>query len=204
MKLAIPVKYWGKNVLKQFKENVSEKNMRNTTMSQTSKCNEYTFAKASSDLVFHFIDTPGFNDTDACNDQSNLNKIFRACKDYTHINAIILVLNGSDTRLTTSIRAVIENFNSFLPNDLTSSLIVILTNCDELSCNLNLDSFNIKYKCAFFMQNSLLKWSRKETIDLDSRRYNLLKVKKIGRLLGSSLKKFIFEIERLGSIDSDN
>ena len=155
----------------QFKNSVrNENNINDCTISQTKSCKQYFFDK------YVFIDTPGFNDTMGdSNDEKNFNAILRACKNADYIHGIILVLNGTNARLTVQTINLYENFKRFFPTKLIENVIIVLTNCDENSCNLNLSFLNdiVKYKSCYFMQNSFLHWN-KQSLDTNSKRFRNL------------------------------
>lgn len=169
IKIAIPVLNWENNVIKQFKHISTKSNINDETQSQTSECGEYDFNfKDYSNSISYklsFIDTPGLNDTNGCeHDVKNLKKIFNAATKYKTLNGIILFINGTMPRLSTSMLNVFSSIKSFLPNSIIENLIVVFTNCDKNSCNFDINclkDISSKFE-SFTMQNSLFRWNGEE------------------------------------------
>ena len=131
----------------------SENNILDKTKSQTSKPTSYTFSKDG--MVVKIIDTPGFGDTDRKKDESNLQNIFAEASAQKFISAIVLVINGSVARETTSLKFVLESMKGAVPNSLLTNIIIVLTNCDESTVNFELKLLNgISTKNVFHMQNN--------------------------------------------------
>lgn len=114
------------------------------------------------------IDTPGFNSTDESNSENQIfEKISNICLNYDFLNGVILFINGSCPRLQPSIKNFITHLLNFLSNEISKSIILILTNTDEASCNIqqellsDLNKLNSNPKW-FFMQNSLFRWNKSE------------------------------------------
>jgi hypothetical protein len=87
----------------------SENNVFDKTKSQTSKPVVYPFTHKEDNSQFHVIDTPGFGDTDRTKDETNLQSIFKEASQHPFISAIVLIINGTLSRETTSLKFVLES-----------------------------------------------------------------------------------------------
>jgi hypothetical protein len=163
LKIAIPVKNWEENVLEKFKNHNKENNINDITTSQTTECFEYTFNSQSN---ISFIDSPGLNDTNGCeSDIKNMRKIIEAVTKEKILNGIILLVNGTMPRLSTSMSNFISMLKSFLPVDIIKNVRVVLTNCEEESCNFDLECLKdifVTGERSYTMQNSLLRWNKEQ------------------------------------------
>ena len=192
-KMAIPCKNWNENIVERFKKHSNEKNIEDSTVSQTSECYEYLFEKQN----ISFIDTPGINDTNGCNnDIMNLKKIVDSVAKESNLNGIILLINGTMVRLDTSTVNFISILKSFLPKQMIENVIVILTNCEEESCNFELKCLKDIFANGkkYTMQNKLFRWDKKTKFEKDSKLYKTNEIswnesiKTLGSLI-SELKK---------------
>lgn len=129
-----------------------ENDLEDGTRSKTSRCTKYTYTVEQ--VHFHFYDTPGINDTGGyLADNENVDRIFECLESIQHLTALILVLNGTQGRLTVNIRNVLERFRDRIPDALYSNLIVILTNCAAHTVNFSAVTL-ISHAPIFYMQNS--------------------------------------------------
>jgi hypothetical protein len=129
-----------------------ENDLEDSTRSKTSRCTKYTFSVEQ--VNFNFIDTPGINDTGGyLSDNENVDRIFECIQMLQHLTALVLVLNGTQARLTVNIRNVLERFRDRIPDVLYSNMIVILTNCATHTVNFNLVKL-LSHAPIFHMQNS--------------------------------------------------
>jgi translation elongation factor EF-1alpha len=130
-----------------------ESNVDDQTKSQTTQSSTYKFQLDGK--IFEIIDTPGFADTRHGQDQKNIENILKKASEVNYITAIVLVINGSHARKTTTLKYVLNKLEGTVPDSLLKNLIVVLTNCDENSCNFDLKllkGLNDKY--VYYMQNS--------------------------------------------------
>ena len=176
VKIAVPCKYWCDNVLKKYMNRSSEANIDDSTRSQTNECFEYKFKCRFGNQCLSFIDTPGINDTAGMqNDIANLKKIVKAVTNEENVNGIILLINGTSSRLSMSIANFISVLKSFLPTTMIQNLTVVLTNCEEESCNFDVDKCLNKFfkvEKSYTMQNQLMRWDKKvEKLTKGSRFY---------------------------------
>ncbi|CAF0749637.1 unnamed protein product [Adineta steineri] len=165
VKIAIPSANWTDCLDEKYKNNKSEHNIDDQTQSQTQLCTTYLVGRKN-DFLLEIIDTPGFNDTNGSDvDTNNLKMIEKALKGVLFLNGIIIVVNGSSPRLGVSFKNFLHMLHQIWPNDLMNNCVAILTNCDELSVNLDSSvlerDLNIDKKKTFHLQNSLFRWNRK-------------------------------------------
>ena len=147
----------------------SERDIRDKSKSQTTGCNEYDFVHAArGNARIKIVDTPGFNDTDAARDDENIQKIIKAFGQLPFISAIIITINGTVARLSTSIKATLNQLRGSLPDSVFDNLFFVLTNCEETTRNFQLDliaEFKPLTSRTFHMQNSLFSVASKADID---------------------------------------
>lgn len=122
--------------------------------------------------------------------------------DYDFLNGVILFINGSCPRLQPSIKNFITHLLNFLSNEISKSIILILTNTDEASCNIqqellsDLNKLNSNPKW-FFMQNSLFRWNKSE---LNKRQWRDLSQNWIDSC--DTTKEIIFEITKYSPVST--
>ncbi|CAF1261893.1 unnamed protein product [Adineta steineri] len=172
VKLAIPCKGW--TDLVSSNNPSSERDINDQTKSQTMISNMYSL-QFNKDLIFELIDTPGFNDTQGIsNDESNLKEIEKALSAVPFLNGIIIVANGAMVRLGTSFQHFLYLLHEICPNNLMDNVCVVLTNCDDVSCNMDSstlhDLLNVSDKMIFRIQNNIFRWDR--TIHSDKKLRN--------------------------------
>jgi hypothetical protein len=162
VKLAIPCKGWTDRV--SLNNPSSERDINDQTKSQTMTSNTYSL-ELNKDLTFELIDTPGFNDTDGiASDELNLEEIEKALRAVPYLNGMIIVANGAMVRLGTSFQHFLCLLHAIWPNKLMHNLCVVLTNCHELSCNLDSailrQLLHVNDKTIFRIQNNIFRWDR--------------------------------------------
>ncbi len=129
-----------------------ESAIEDSTRSKTSKCTEYTYTVEQ--VHFNFFDTPGINDTGGyLSDNENVDRIFECIQTLEDLTALVLVLNGTQARLTVNIRNVLERFRDRIPDVLYRNVIVILTNCAPHTVNFGSVKL-LNHAPIFHMQNS--------------------------------------------------
>jgi GTPase SAR1 family protein len=156
MKIVIPNSLFPKPNFRASNQNHSERDVSDNTMSQTQDCRVYDFIHNEQSIKI--IDTPGFNDTDSSKDDRNIQKILKKISQMPFITAIIITINGTNTRLSTSIKATLTQLRSSLPDSVFNNLFFIFTNCTEETRNFDsklLNEFNPSSEQTFHMQNSL-------------------------------------------------
>lgn len=129
-----------------------ENALEDSTRSKTSRCTKYTFVVEQ--VHFNFFDTPGINDTGGyLSDNENVDRIFECIQSLQHLTALVLVLNGTQARLTVNIRNVLERFRDRIPDVLYTNVLVILTNCAAHTVNFGSVKL-LNHAPIFHMQNS--------------------------------------------------
>src|SRR5262249_16423239 len=78
-------------------------------------------------------------------------------------------------RFGISFKNFLHMLHQMLPNDLLNNCIAVLTNCDELSVNLEASvlerELNVDKSKTFYLQNSLFRWDRKMKSEKTIRRF---------------------------------
>jgi hypothetical protein len=90
-------------------------------------------------------------------DNKNIDKIFSKIRSLEYLSGIILLLNGTVSRLTTNVKNALYRFKQQLPDEVYSNMIVIYTNIHDYSFSGDRDmkSLGLPSSCrCFFMQNS--------------------------------------------------
>ncbi|CAF3880877.1 unnamed protein product [Rotaria sp. Silwood1] len=155
MKIAIPTEFYPATE-KEFKSH--EHNISNKTQSKTLDCNEYVYEECQNDdsTQFCFIDTPGVGDTRGMKyDRQNIKRIFDLVQQMETLTAILLIINGTQPRLTFNIEYVLQQFRHWLPNVVLDNVIVILTNCNRYTFNFEPETIGLPSTVkTFYMQNS--------------------------------------------------
>ncbi|KYQ93281.1 hypothetical protein DLAC_05942 [Tieghemostelium lacteum] len=151
LKVAIATKY-----LKQTENfDNNEKNVIDRTSSQTDSCIKYDFK--TNDYIYSFIDSPGLSGTRGIKQEEiNMDKIMRAAEQAKSLTAIILVINGTITRLTVNLQNVINRLKGLIPDSLIENIYVLLTHCHPEDSNFEKDSFTIPIneENFYYMNNS--------------------------------------------------
>eukprot|EP01132_Coremiostelium_polycephalum_P008479 gene8479-10420_t len=138
LKNVIPTKYL-KETVGSFKN--SEIDPDDTKKSTTNECNEYLFEMNGS--KYNLVDSPGFNDTrGTAQDNINLDKILKKLESLSTLGAIIVVINGSNPRLTVNMKNVLVKIKCNVPDSMKNSFCFVMTNCWEHSSNFDLTSLD--------------------------------------------------------------
>eukprot|EP01132_Coremiostelium_polycephalum_P001957 gene1957-2399_t len=109
---------------------------------------------------FSTLLTPGFNDTRGIKqDDININKILKKIESLGQISAIIVVINGSNARLTVNLKNVMVKIKGNLPDSIVNSLCFVLTNCWDHDKTFDLETISEFLKPdesnVFFMNNAM-------------------------------------------------
>ena len=160
--LAIPCKDWLDRI--HSNETSSERDINDQSKSQTRSCTSYMLH--FDNVTVELIDTPGLNDADGvAQDEMILNEIENILQKISYLNGIIIVANGTVARLGTPFLHFMQMLHQIWPNNLMQNMCAILTNCDEMSCNLRsevlLTQLEVEKRAIFYLQNSLFTWDRK-------------------------------------------
>lgn len=132
----------------------TERNIKDRTCAQTDGVTDYTFKVGKSTIIIS--DTPGLNDTKGTDqDDVNLNKIIDSAINSKSISGIILVINGTNARMTSNIRILLNKFRGFLPDSIMKNIVVVFTMCRQETCNFtDLSQLGIEPAKVFYMNNT--------------------------------------------------
>ncbi|KAH3758123.1 hypothetical protein Pelo_10064 [Pelomyxa schiedti] len=154
--IAIPTKFLAQTE-KQFKTN--ETNCGDRSQSQTDSCNAYKFDYidyARRKCTFTLIDTPGLSDSrGSSKDDENIAKIFETVTKQPTLSCIIIVVNGTNSRLTVTMNNVIQRLKGALPDAILEKVVVVLTNCRPDTANFDLNTLSwLKKRHIAYMNNT--------------------------------------------------
>ena len=163
--------------VKAFHDITLESSESKKMESKTSGAKEYFTMLNKLDIGI--IDTPGFGDTRGFEkDSENIKKIIEILKHTEHINCVCLVINGRSARLTSSIKYVLSEITTILPQEVVNNLIVIFSNTnDELELTFDVEELNryfhkkITSDKIFYIENpccKLLKAQTKKSLSEDA------------------------------------
>ena len=144
LKVVIPCKYHPIPTEKYYSDEL------NNTQSKTDTCMQYTFTDPTTDKQYLFIDTCGSEQNEI-----NMNKIIDVITRLGHLTTMMIVINGSISRLNTCLRSIITCLNENIPDMILENVIVILTNVKKHESPFDLKMLNLHGKVyPFYMQNN--------------------------------------------------
>lgn len=142
----------------------NEADPTNPTVSQTQECSSYSFRGDRE--RYRFIDTPGFSDTSNSVNHSTDNdvstKILSAVTQARSLQAIAVIINGSHSRLTDSIRNALKQIAGNYPTTLSKNMLVVFTNCTAATKNFDESSLPFEPRQVFVMNNSAFSFERSQ------------------------------------------
>jgi len=98
LQIAIPYKQSPQN----------EYNLSNTAQTKTNTCTQYMFTDRMTEKQYLLVDTPGLSDTRGSEqNKMNMDQIIDTITKLGNLSTIIIVVNGSISRLTTSFRSIL-------------------------------------------------------------------------------------------------
>ena len=153
LKIGIPCKY---HPIQTEQCPHSEVNIDDNTQSKTDSCTQYMFTDATTNRQYLFLDTPGVSDTRG-NEQKvmNMTKIIDATTQLGSLTAVVIVVNGSISRLTVCLRSVLASLNGNLPDSVLENVIIVLTNVKKHESPFDLKIFSLHGNVyPFYMQNN--------------------------------------------------
>ncbi|GBC06346.1 hypothetical protein RclHR1_06780010 [Rhizophagus clarus] len=157
-KIVIPTKFY-EVTEREFASKHSEAKFDDVTKSQTTKCYNYTFNHPDNPAYeFVFIDTPGLSDTNGVKqDDKNIQEIINTAISAGSLSAIVIIANGTEARVTPSIKNTLVRLANNLPDELIDrNLLLILTKCSKSSASFSEEAFTreiAKPKKIFYMDN---------------------------------------------------
>eukprot|EP01132_Coremiostelium_polycephalum_P002086 gene2086-2573_t len=138
LKIVIPTEHHVQNSMLDIKHS---ENVKDKTQSQTSTCSVYKFSKNGD--TYSIIDTPGFLDNRGeVQKERNITDILETVLKHSVISGVILVINGTEERLSNGVKEVINCLRGNLPNDLFNNTMVVFTFC-SYSFRFPIDSLEI-------------------------------------------------------------
>jgi len=172
----------------------------------------YTFELVDDSTVYHvqFIDTPSLgkgimngDDDGDNNNNHHLQNIFDNVSKTPELNAIVLMINGSDPLLITYLRCVISYIMEMIPDVCKNNLIVLLSNVN-LKPKLDVKELvrhNIPAERIFYMNNEIfsIDIQNAEIPTLNEVNFSFVQLKiKLNKLLDVANNMNVFDISGFG------
>ena len=86
----------------------------------------------ASNCHFNVIDTPGFGDTRGMSeDERHIKRILACIAKVNTINCVLITINGREARLNHTLRYVLSELTSILPQQVLSQVGVVFTNVES-------------------------------------------------------------------------
>ncbi len=132
--------------------------------SDTIQCTKYI--ANFQDFRLGVIDTPGFGDTRPEYKETNTARIIAAIKGERYVNCVCLIVNGTQSRLTSVAEEVIREVTSILPRSIMNQVIVVCTKTrDKSSLDFSSDMLKefgmiVPKKSLFYLDNPYAMWER--------------------------------------------
>jgi hypothetical protein len=77
------------------------------------------------------LDTPGLGDTRGIEkDDENISMIIDEVIKTENLNAVLLMLNGTDPRINTRVKYVLAKLQGMLPTEFIQNLFILMSNVD--------------------------------------------------------------------------
>lgn len=168
-RLCIPTAF--RDATEKFKH--TEKNVSDRSVSQTSDVSDYTFSVNDAEIVF--TDTPGLNDQRGYDkDNETLDKIIDSIINAKNISGIIFAINGTNARLTTNAKLLLNRMNSFIPDNVMKNMIVVFTMCRQDTCNFDikqLENYGINPAKIIYINNTAFSSDHNTWTDIEILNY---------------------------------
>ena len=191
------------DLIKQIKNIVDSGNEcyeKGKSMTQCSKKHEVTHGKAK----FVILDTPGMGDTRGLDqNKQNLQNIIDTTKQLEFINAICIVANGTQERLTISFKYVFNELQAFFPKTVMANIFLVATRCSlKTDIKLPFDQLGIQAKRVYCIDNpfTLVKDYSSET---DEREKDAI-LEKLRFNTKQGIKQIEYLYEDIGKVESCN
>jgi energy-coupling factor transporter ATP-binding protein EcfA2 len=138
---------------------IGENDAMKTGESQTLQSQEYSCDIKLHELTIKLVmlDTPGLGDTRGEKyDECNIENIVSTVANTVDLNAIMLLLNGAEARVSERMVKITDKLNSLIPDIMQENLFVLLTNT-AVEPNLDISMLGIKIeKNHLFMYDNLV------------------------------------------------
>jgi len=115
---------------------------------------------------YHLIDTPGFGDTNGLAfDEKHAKTIVKTIGETEDVKAIIIVVNGSSTRMDSTLANVLYHITTVLPKAVLDNIFLVMTNVSNmLFANFDIEElqkdFGIKVKDSCCIENPFVSLER--------------------------------------------
>lgn len=81
------------------------------------------------------MDTPGLEDSRGLEqDEKNIDSILKTASKTPELNAIIIVINGTNPRITGRVKYVVQKLKGIIPNVIKENLLILQSN---VACKTN-------------------------------------------------------------------
>jgi len=127
------------------KNHTENKDTSNHLASMTQYSSNYYFELIHDQICYKltFMDTPGLGDSRGLDqDDKNITNILDTISKTPELNAIVVMVNGSDPRGNTRIKYIITRLMGILPNAVQNNIVVLLSNV-ATEPNLNMQKLMI-------------------------------------------------------------
>lgn len=200
LKIAIPMKHHKQNI-PGFPIH-SEQDIHDKTKSKTEKCTLYNFTYNGKQ--YGFVDVPGLSDTSgAQKDIQHIENILTTAESIGSIAAIVLVINGTVSRVTSNLKNAIDRMKSAVPDVLLSNLVVVFTNCSIDTVNFELSvlkPWTIPEENIFYMDNNALRVPKKDWNNNPTKKERLISQWETSMEV---IEQMIAQIDQFGNVASN-
>jgi len=130
-------------------DGTAEQNLQDEKKSCTTESRKYDFRleNPATGAVYNlqFLDTPGLGDTAGIQkDDENIDNICDTVAKTEMLNAILLVVNGTEARVHSRLEYLVKKLEGMIPDQLHSNLFVLMTNVD-LKPNMKAEELHLHY-----------------------------------------------------------
>jgi hypothetical protein len=139
--------------------NTESNNTASQDQSQTQRSAVHRFQLETDHKIYNlaFMDTPGLGDVRGIQkDDENVINILETVSNTAELNCIILMMNGSEPRVSDRIKYIIQRLIGIIPNVVRENLIVLLSNV-RFTPNLDVNTIgvNVPDDKRFYIDNLL-------------------------------------------------
>lgn len=144
--------------LRPLHDSALENAVEDKMASKTSDASIYRI-NVSADVHVTVIDTPGFGDSRGFEeDELHVRRILDRLEAHNHVHCVVLVINGREARMTGTIKYVLAQLTSIMPECVLNHLHIVFTNCeDQTRCNFELSAlqeYGIKQPSCVYIENT--------------------------------------------------